>query len=56
MNDMPTSHDSHEETTVTSVVDLSNELTRAYLSGDGAAVERVMARLAEEQDRSTRAA
>jgi hypothetical protein len=29
----------------TSTSDLNNQLYRAYLSGDGAAVERIMARL-----------
>jgi hypothetical protein len=29
--------------------ELTNELTRAYLSGDGAAVEQVLAKLAEVQ-------
>lgn len=41
-------HDSHEESTTTSVVDLRTQLNRAYLSGDGAAVERVLALLATD--------
>jgi hypothetical protein len=42
-------HESHEEGTTTSVVDLRTQLNRAYLSGDGAAVERVLALLAATQ-------
>jgi hypothetical protein len=55
MSDMPGTvrHDSHEEGTTTSVVDLHSQLNRAYLSGDGAAVERVLALLAQAQDGAT---
>jgi hypothetical protein len=39
-----------------SVADLNNQLYRAYLSGDGAGVERILAQLAQaEPSRSTRA-
>ena len=39
-----------------SVADLNNQLYRAYLSGDGAAVERILALLAPvEPSRSSRA-
>lgn len=37
---------SRDVSNVTSVVELHNQLNRAYLSGDGAAVERVLALLA----------
>ena len=43
-------HESHEESTTTSVVDLRTQLNQAYLSGDGAAVERVLALMAAAQD------
>jgi len=37
-----------------SVADLNNQLYRAYLSGDGAAVERVLALMAESADEPDR--
>jgi hypothetical protein len=43
-------YESHEESTTTSVVDLRTQLNQAYLSGDGAAVERVLALMAAAQD------
>jgi hypothetical protein len=42
--------DSHDESNATSIVELRNQLNRAYLSGDGAAVERVLALMAATQD------
>jgi hypothetical protein len=52
MSEMPgiVKHESHEESTTTSVVDLRTQLNQAYLSGDGAAVERVLALMAAAQD------
>jgi hypothetical protein len=43
-------HESHEESTTTSVVDLRTQLNQAYLSGDGAAVERVLALMTAAED------
>jgi hypothetical protein len=40
-----TSAERAEEADRNSVYDLNNQLYRAYLSGDGAAVERIMAQL-----------
>ena len=52
MTDKPgaVKRDSHDESDATSNVELSNQLSRAYLSGDGAAVERVLALIAAAQD------
>jgi len=40
-------YEGREESINAGVVDLQTQLNRAYLAGDGAAVERVMAMLAE---------
>jgi uncharacterized protein YbaP (TraB family) len=56
MRDTSTNPQRQTPTDGSSVADLNNQLYRAYLSGDGAAVERILARLAQaEPSRSTSA-
>jgi hypothetical protein len=45
MRDVPINSQRPASADDNSVADLSNQLYRAYLSGDGAAVERIMAQI-----------
>ena len=47
MRDMPINPQRQSPADTNSVADLNNQLYKAYLSGDGAAVERVLALMAE---------